>query len=78
MSNTTPASSATADEPIAWRFIPLRPPRFLHALLVTIIALGVAMGLRVSVVGFPQGLGASSTVALDAAVETTARRYVDG
>jgi len=36
------------------------------------------MGLRVSVVGFPQGLGASTTVALDAAVETTARRYVDG
>ncbi len=48
-------------EPIIWRFIALRPPPFLNALLVTLLAFSIAIGLRVAVVGFPEGLGASST-----------------
>ncbi|HRD46473.1 MAG TPA: PAS domain-containing protein [Caulobacter sp.] len=61
MSNATDGSSTTVDEPIVWRLIPLRPPPALHALLVTVVSLAVALGLRLAFMGFPQGLGASST-----------------
>ena len=61
MSNATEAPGKTADEPIAWRLIPLKRPPFLNALVVTALALGIAVGLRVAFIGFPQGLSASST-----------------
>ncbi|MDO8295495.1 MAG: ATP-binding protein [Caulobacter sp.] len=48
-------------EPLLWRGIPLRPPPWPWALLVTTIALAAAIGSRVAVLGFPAGMGPSST-----------------
>ena len=48
-------------DPLFWRAIPLRPPPWPVALAVMTVALAVAMGLRLTVLGFPQGLGPSST-----------------
>ena len=58
----TNARPADGDpEPLFWRAIPLHPPPWPLALAVTAAALVVAMGLRLAVLGFPQGLGPSST-----------------
>ncbi|MDP1738137.1 MAG: PAS domain S-box protein [Caulobacter sp.] len=61
MSETRPRRPDGDGEPLFWRAIPLNAPPFLHALLVTAIALGTALGLRLVVMGFPHGWGISST-----------------
>ena len=48
-------------EPLFWQAIPLRPPPWPQALLVTTASLVIALGLRLLVIGFPLGLGPSST-----------------
>ena len=48
-------------DPLFWRVIPLTPPPWPQALAVTTLALAGAIGLRLVVLGFPLGLGPSST-----------------
>lgn len=48
-------------EPFFWRAIPLRQPPWHQALLVSVLSLGIALGLRLVVLGFPAGFGTSST-----------------
>jgi len=48
-------------DPFFWRVIPLTSPPWPLALAVTAVALAAAMGLRLAVMGFPEGLGPSST-----------------
>ena len=48
-------------EPLFWRAIPLRQPPWFQSLLVCVLSLGVALGLRLLVLGFPAGMGSSST-----------------
>lgn len=48
-------------EPLFWRGLPLRSPPWPQAFLVTAVALAVAVGSRVAVLGFPAGMGPSST-----------------
>ena len=48
-------------EPFFWRAIPVQPPRWPQALLVTAVALAAAIGARLLILGFPTGWGMSST-----------------
>ncbi len=48
-------------EPLFWRAIPLRQPPWFQSLLACLLSLGVALGLRLLVLGFPAGMGSSST-----------------
>lgn len=61
MSETRPRSPEGDREPLFWRAIPLNAPPFLHALLVTAVALATALGLRLAVLGLPLGSEVSST-----------------
>lgn len=61
MSETLPRPPQGDREPLFWRAIPLNTPPFRHALVVTCLALAVGLGLRLVVLGFPVGFGASST-----------------
>jgi len=61
MSETLPRPPQGDREPLFWRAIPLDTPPFRHALVVTCLALAVGLGLRLVVLGFPVGFGASST-----------------
>ena len=61
MSNALRSPASEGLESLLWRLMPARSAPFLNALAVTAIALATAIGLRVAVLGFPAGLGASST-----------------
>ena len=61
MSEVQSGRSEVDREPWFWRAIPLRQPPWTHALLVTTLVLGLALGLRLAVIGFPAGMGPSST-----------------
>lgn len=61
MSETLPRPPQGDREPLFWRAIPLNTPPFRHALVVTCLALAVGLGLRLVVLGYSVGFGASST-----------------
>ena len=48
-------------EPLFWRAIPLQSPPWPQALAVMTVALLLSIAMRLAVLGFPQGLGPSST-----------------
>jgi PAS domain S-box-containing protein len=61
MSKDLPGRPEADHEPWFWRAIPLRQPPWTHAVVVTALVLALALGLRLAVIGFPAGMGPSST-----------------
>ena len=61
MSEVQPGRPGVDREPLFWRAIPLGQPPWFQSLLVCFLSLGVALGLRLLVLGFPAGVGPSST-----------------
>lgn len=56
-----PRLAGSDHEPWLWRAIPLRPPPWPRALLVSAAAIAAAIGLRLAILGLPAGFGPSST-----------------